>query len=59
MDSMQQLHVEPDIAIPFPEDNPILANFRERAEAACKTADLLELDVNPTEEDLLVAETVA
>ena len=56
---MQQLQVEPDLFIPFPEDNPTLANFRERAEAACKTADLLELDVNPTEEDLLVAETVA
>jgi hypothetical protein len=54
-----QLHIEPDLSIPFPEDNPTLANFRERAEAACKTADLLELDIEPTEEDLQVAETVA
>jgi hypothetical protein len=50
-----QLHIEPDLSIPFPEDNPTLANFRERAEAACKTADLLELDIEPTEEDLQVA----
>jgi hypothetical protein len=56
---MQQIQVEPDLFIPFPEDNPTLANFRERAEAACKTADLLELDIEPTEEDLQVAETVA
>jgi hypothetical protein len=56
---MQQIQVEPDLSIPFPEDNPTLANFRERAEAACKTADLLELDIEPTEEDLQVAETVA
>jgi len=55
---MQQIHVEPDLAIPFPDDNPVLANFRERAEAACRTADLLELDVTPTEEDMAVAETL-
>ena len=46
------------MAIPFPEDNPVLANFRERAEAACRTAELLELDVTPTEEDMAVAETI-
>lgn len=57
-DLVQQLTVEPDLAIPFPEDNPVLANFRERAEAACRTAELLELDVTPTEEDLAVAETI-
>lgn len=56
---MQQINVEPDLAIPFPEDNPVLANFRERAEAACRTAELLELDVTPTEEDTAVAETIA
>lgn len=55
---MQQMHVEPDLAIPFPEDNPVLANFRERAEAACRTAELLELDTNPTDEDMAVAETI-
>lgn len=57
-DLVQQLTVEPDLAIPFPEDNPVLANFRERAEAACRTAELLELDVAPTEEDMAVAETI-
>lgn len=51
-----QLQVEPDLTIPFPEDNPVLANFREKAEAACKTAELLGIDVTPTEEDLSVAE---
>ncbi len=39
-----QLQVEPDLTIPFPEDNPVLANFREKAEAACKTAELLGID---------------
>jgi hypothetical protein len=52
---MQQIQVEPDLSIPFPEDNPTLANFRERAEAACKTADLLELDIEHTEEDIQLA----
>ena len=52
------MQVEPDLAIPFPEDNPVLANFRERAEAACRTAELLELDVTPTDEDMAVAETI-
>lgn len=55
---VQQLNVEPDLAIPFPEDNPVLSNFRERAEAACRTAEILELDVTPTEEDMAVAETI-
>jgi len=51
-----QLQVEPDLTIPFPEDNPVLANFREKAEAACKTAELLGIDVTPSEEDLALAE---
>lgn len=56
---MQQLNVEPDLAIPFPEDNPVLSNFRERAEAACRTAQLLEIDLTPDEDDMAVAETLA
>ncbi len=56
---MQQINVEPDLAIPFPEDNPVLSNFRERAEAACRTAQLLDLDTTPDEEDMAVAETIA
>jgi hypothetical protein len=51
-----QLQVEPDLTIPFPEDNPVLASFREKAEAACKTAELLDIDITPTEQDMAVAE---
>jgi hypothetical protein len=51
-----QLHVEPDLSIPFPDDNCVLANFIEKAQAACNTAELLELDTEPTEEDKLAAE---
>ena len=51
-----QLHVEPDLSIPFPDDNPVLANFIEKAQAACNTAALLELDMEPTEKDLSTAE---
>jgi hypothetical protein len=51
-----QLHIEPDLSIPFPDDNPVLANFIEKARAACTTAELLELDMEPTEEDRLAAE---
>ena len=54
-----QLHVEPDLSIPFPDDNPVLANFIEKAQAACNTAELLDLDIEPTEEDKLVAEKAA
>jgi len=51
-----QIQIEPDVSIPLPEDNPVLDNFKERADAACKTAELLELDMTPTEEDKAVAE---
>ena len=51
-----QLHVEPDLAIPFPDDNPVLANFIEKAQAACNSAELLGLDTTPTEKDLTTAE---
>jgi len=51
-----QIHVEPDLAIPFPEDNPVLANFIEKAQAACNSAELLGLDMTPTEKDKEVAE---
>jgi hypothetical protein len=51
-----QLHVEPDLSIPFPDDNPVLANFIEKAQAACNTAELLELDMEPSEQDLSTAE---
>ena len=53
-----QLQVEPDLSIPFPEDNPVLANFIEKAQAACNTAELLGLDMEPTEKDRATAEKV-
>ena len=56
---MQEIQIEPDLAIPFPDDDQKLANFIERAQAACNTAQLLELDTTPTDEDLEVAETIA
>jgi len=51
-----QLQIEPDLAIPFPEDNPVLANFREKALAACNSAELLGLDFDASEEEKLTAE---
>lgn len=54
-----QIHVEPDLAIPFPEDNLVLANFIEKAYAACQSAEFLGLDMTPSEEDQLKAEQLA
>jgi hypothetical protein len=51
-----QLQIEPDLAIPMPNENLKLTDFRERAEAACKTAELLGLDTTPTEQDKVEAE---
>lgn len=51
-----QLQIEPDLAIPFPEDYSVFANFREKALAACSSAELLGLDLEPTEEEQLTAE---
>lgn len=51
-----QIHIEPDLAIPFPEDNPVLANFIEKAQAACNSAELLGLDTTASEEDKEAAE---
>lgn len=53
-----QLQIEPDLAIPMPEENLKLTDFRERAQAACKTAELLGLDTTPTEEDKAEAENM-
>jgi hypothetical protein len=55
MDSMQ-LYVEPDLAIAFPEDNPVLADFVEKAIAACNSAELLGLDVTSSDDDKDAAE---
>jgi hypothetical protein len=51
-----QLQIEPDLAIPFPEDCSVFANFREKALAACNSAELLGLDLEPTEDERLTAE---
>jgi hypothetical protein len=51
-----QLQIEPDSAIPLPKDNSDIDNFRERTDAAVKTAELLELDTTPTDEDKAIAE---
>lgn len=54
-----QLQIEPDSAIPLPKDNSGVDNFRERTDAAVKTAELLELDTTPSEESRLEAEQIA
>jgi len=51
-----QLHIEPDLGIELPETNIPLSDFKEKAEAACATAEHLELDINPTLEDTQEAE---
>jgi len=54
-----QLQIEPDSAIPLPKDNSGIDNFRERTDAAVKTAELLELDTTPSEESHQEAEQIA
>lgn len=51
-----QLQIEPDSAIPLPKDDSGVENFKERADAACKTAELLELDTSSSEESKAAAE---
>lgn len=51
-----QLQIEPDLAIPFPQDDVVFANFREKALAACNSAEFLGLDLEPTEEERATAE---
>lgn len=46
-----QIHVEPDLAIPLPYENLTLDDFKEKAEAACKSAEFLGLDMTATPED--------
>jgi hypothetical protein len=53
-----QLHVEPDSAIQMPIDNIPLKDFREKAMAACASAEFLGLDMEPTPEDKETAEQV-
>lgn len=53
-----QLNIEPDLGIELPENNIPLSDFKEKAEAACATAELLGIDTEPTEKDLEKAEEV-
>ena len=53
-----QIHVEPDLAIQMPMDNIPLKDFREKAMAACASAEFLGLDMEPTPEDQEEAEQV-
>lgn len=54
---MMQLHVEPDLAIPFFEGEVTLKDFKEKALAACATAEFLGLDDDdPTDEEKETAE---
>jgi hypothetical protein len=46
------LEIQPDLAIPFPKKGTKLSDFREKVEAACRTADLLGLDDTYNEEDV-------
>jgi len=54
-----QIHIEPDIGVPLPNDDSDIEDFISRAEAACETAKHLGLDMDPTQDDLAVAETIA
>lgn len=55
MDRMQ-LHIEPDVGVPFPLEPIPFKDFQEKAAAACRTAEELGIDTTPTERDLAVAE---
>jgi hypothetical protein len=55
------LHIEPEIGVPIDADTPY-EDLRERAEAACNTAEELAehgLDIEPTREDKDVAAKLA
>lgn len=54
-----QLHVEPDLAIQMPFENLPLKDFREKAIAACNSAEFLGLDMTPSEKDKEEAEQAA
>ena len=51
-----QLNIEPDLGIELPENNIPLSDFKEKAEAACATVELLVIDIEPTLEDTQEAE---
>jgi hypothetical protein len=48
----------PDFGIEMPEENWELSSFRERAQAACNTAELLGIEPEITDDDKEVAEAI-
>lgn len=50
------MNIEPDVGIPMPDDKAVLADFQERAIAACNSAEALGLDTSATEEEKSAAE---
>jgi hypothetical protein len=55
---MTTLVLTPDLGVPITPETPYL-DLRERAQAACATAQTLELDTEPTNEDRENAEKLA
>ena len=56
---MDMMHtIEPDLSIPIPLEVIPLQDFREKAEAACRTAEFLGLEPDPTMEDTHRAEQI-
>lgn len=50
------LEIHPDLSIPFPDKGTKLTDFREKVEAACRTAEMLGLDDEYDEKDVAEAE---
>ena len=50
------LEIQPDFAIPYPDKGAKLSDFREKVEAACRTAELLGLDEAYDEQDVIAGE---
>lgn len=52
------MDINPDFSIPLPEKGTKLSDFKEKVEAACRTAALLGLDDEPEQSDFDLAEQV-
>ena len=53
------MDLTPDFSIPLPDRGGALSDFKEKVEAACRTAALLGLDEEPDSLDLELAEDAA
>jgi hypothetical protein len=51
-----QPYIEPDLGIELPEKDVPLADFKEKADAACATAEFLGIHAEPSEKDMEKAE---